>query len=57
MRHTLAIEYHSAVRKEWGPTAVTTWADLEGVELGEAGGTEKDKCPVISLIGGVQNSE
>ena len=47
------MEYYSAIkRNEILPFG--TWMDLESIMLSEICQTEKDKCPMISLICGIE---
>ena len=47
------MEYYSAIKKNEILPFATTWMELEGVMLSEISQSEKDKCHMISLIGGI----
>ena len=47
------MEYYSAIKKKEIMPFAATWMDLEIIILSEVSQTEKDKCPMISLICGI----
>ena len=51
------MEYDSAIKKSEILPSATIWMDLEGIVLNEVSHTEKDKCMIISLICGIQNTK
>ena len=48
-----AMEYYSALKKNETMPFAAAWMDLEIIRLSEVGQTEKNKDPMISLIGGI----
>ena len=50
MWYTYTMDYHSAIEKNEVTPFAATRMDLESVILSEISQTEKDRCPMISLI-------
>ena len=53
MESVLTVEYYSAIKKNEIMPFAATWMDLEIIMLSEISQKEKDKCHMISLIGGI----
>ena len=53
MWYIYTMEYYSAIKKNEIMPFVGTWMDLEIIILSEVSQTEKEKCHMISLIGGI----
>ena len=51
--HTYTMEYYSAIKKNEVMPFIATWMNLEITTLSKVSQTEKDKCPMISLICGI----
>ena len=47
------MEYYSAIKTNEIIPFAATWMDLESVILSELSQTEKEKCCMTSLIGGI----
>ena len=51
------MEYYLATRKKKILTLTTTWMDLDSIILSEISQNEKNKFYMISLMGGILNSQ
>ena len=51
------MEYYVATRKKKILTLITTWMDLDSIILSEISQNEKNKFYMISLMGGILNSQ